>query len=145
MPEMNLPLPFARREDGADRGLDRGDWARRLQTVARERAGAATTVELLPAPGNGRQAGLPLLSIGYDPAADTLEIAVGRGQARHPLLRYFLAGPRRLELGEDGRELRIVVEDAQGARTLVRIGAGGVAAVDANCEGRLRRPDQPAR
>jgi hypothetical protein len=141
---MNLPGAFPRRDGGEDRGLDRSDWARRLQTVARERAGAATTVELLPAPGAGRQAGLPLLSIGYDPAADVLEIAVGRGQARHPLLRYFLAGPRTLELSEDGRELAIVVEDAQRARTLVRIGAGGATAADAACGGRLRRPDQLA-
>jgi hypothetical protein len=121
---MYAPLPFPR---GAEQrqGLERPEWARCLEGVERERAGGATTVALLPprSAGARRDPGLPLRAIGYDPGSDVLEIAVGGGPARHPALRYFLAGPRRILLAEDGGELTIVVEDNGGARTLVRIGS----------------------
>jgi len=110
------------RSSDAERGVARQEWARCLDDIARERVGCATNVTVLAALA-GRDPGLPLCAIGYDPGQDLLEIAVG--PARPPALRYFVTSPSSIVLREAGDELAIEVEDAGGARTFVSIGRGG--------------------
>jgi hypothetical protein len=61
----------------------------------------------------------PLRSISYDPRLDLLELAVGSGGGADPMLRYFIAGPRRIDVARCDEVTSIVVDDASGARTRI--------------------------
>lgn len=103
----------------ADTGLERGRWAGSLEELARECAGGATTVSMLP----GREAcALPLRAIDYHARQDVVEVAVGGGPELPPALCYFISAPRRVALrDEEARGVTLEVEDVDGVKTLVRI------------------------
>jgi hypothetical protein len=110
--------------EARDAGLERGRWVRSLEELARECAGRATTVSMLPArPAPDHEAhALPLRTIGYHARRDVLEVAVGGGPARRPALCYFITAPRRVARRDDEQGgVTLEVEDLDGARTVVRI------------------------
>jgi len=67
---------------------------------------------------------LPLRAISYDPKDNLLEVSVGGRGLRYPvLLRHFIASPQTISVEEsDPRSpTAILVADASGARTLIRL------------------------
>lgn len=99
-------------------------WGDYLDTLSLSVAGAPATVQAAPA-GITRPAlsaiGRPLRRIGYDRRRDLLELATGGAGTTGPALRCFVSAPRRI-LATDTRQARsILVIDASGARTLIRI------------------------
>ena len=63
----------------------------------------------------------PLKAIDYDPGADTLEIVTDGCITGDGTLRYFIAAPRRITVAESAGAGAILVEDAGGIRTLIRL------------------------
>lgn len=61
----------------------------------------------------------PLRAIGYEQRADVLEVAVGLNAEHGPLLRFFVAAPRRIVVREAEAARAIIVTDAGDARTAV--------------------------
>jgi hypothetical protein len=87
--------------------------------VAMESVGARAMVdERIDAMCEGVCTRHPLLGIAYEPSWDTLEVSVGLSDAG-PLLRYFVAGPRRIFVKETSGARAILVNDSGGGRTLV--------------------------
>ncbi len=98
--------------------------------------------------GHAASRGDRLRSIGYDGERDLLELAVG-GIARAAALRYFIRSPQRVSVDQRARQLTIVVRDASGARTVIRIEraavlAGGVSRVPAGTAAQLSLAPRPA-
>jgi hypothetical protein len=63
----------------------------------------------------------PLHSIAYEAEEDMLKLAVGPHGSPLPVLRYFIAAPRRIEVTGTGNTTEIVVDDAGGMRTRIRL------------------------
>jgi|GEM_PF-3464583 len=61
----------------------------------------------------------PLRAMCYEHRADVFEVAVGLNVGHGPLLRYFVAAPRRISVREVNAARAIVVSDSGGGRTLV--------------------------
>jgi len=61
----------------------------------------------------------PLRAMCYEQHADVFEVAVGLNLSQGPLLRYFVAAPRRISVREVNAARAIVVSDSGGGRTLV--------------------------
>lgn len=108
------------------RELERADWSAYFDSIASNIEGMLATIELM-----GEQLGdqtdverLPVQAIGYDPRDDVLEIAVGGRGTRYPVvLRHFVSKPTAISVEEplEGRPSAILVTDASGLRTLVRL------------------------
>lgn len=67
---------------------------------------------------------MPLQALGYDPRDRVLEIAVGGSTAGDPIvLRHLVSTPQRIQVrtGDDLAPSAIVVDGADGTRTLVRL------------------------
>jgi hypothetical protein len=67
---------------------------------------------------------LPVQAIGYDPKDNQLEVSVGGRGARYPVaLHHFISDPQEISVEESGpqRPKSILVKDAGGARTLIRL------------------------
>jgi hypothetical protein len=67
---------------------------------------------------------LPLRAIGYDRKDDVLEVAVGGRGTRLPVvLRHLISGPQAISVEDSGplNPSAILVEDASGVRTLIRL------------------------
>jgi hypothetical protein len=62
-----------------------------------------------------------LRSIAYDRGADMLEIVADGCIVGDAALRYFIASPRRIKLAGPADAGAILVEDAEGVRTLIRL------------------------
>jgi hypothetical protein len=82
------------------------------------------TVEVIGVPTQTQRQGRtlrPLHGIAYRGEADVLELMVGARPEGARVLRYFIAGPRCIHLdGADGSS-SILVNDASGTRTLIRL------------------------
>jgi hypothetical protein len=61
----------------------------------------------------------PLRAIGYEQHSDVFEVAVGLSVQQGPLLRFFVAAPRRICVRDASAARAFVITDAGGARTLV--------------------------
>jgi hypothetical protein len=109
----------------ATRELAVDSWMEYFDSIARDLEGLLVTVEVMSEE-LGDQTDierLPLQTLGFDPKDNALEIAVGGQGTRYPVVfRHFIYDPRAISVDEfDGRPLAILVRDADGAQTLVRL------------------------
>jgi Family of unknown function (DUF5335) len=99
-------------------------WADYFGSIACQNGGVLATVEVLCEPlplqanGNRRR---PLREARYDLDADVLELLIGGSQATERSVRYFISAPRTVSVAEWEGGRAIVVQDASGARTLIRL------------------------
>jgi hypothetical protein len=103
--------------------LPTSNWVEYFISIALSRDRWLATVELPPLPLNGddTEPGRRLHAIGYDPNADELEIRVGGGPRRSSPLRYFISAPRAITIEQFRHGKAILVDDASGVRTLIRL------------------------
>ncbi len=99
-------------------------WPEYFAQLARGEEGVLVTVEVLG--GRERIERAPqrprdLRAIGYCPRRDVLELAVDGHEAGVPGLRYFISAPRQIHLEQADGRTEILVRDASGARTLIRL------------------------
>jgi len=109
--------------------LARDDWVAYFQSIATEERRLLVAIESVGprAPVNERIDAMcegictrhPLRSIAYEQNADVFEVALGLAAREGPLLRYFVAAPRRIFIREGEAVRAIVVTDAGDTRTLV--------------------------
>jgi hypothetical protein len=99
------------------------DWVSYFDAIQLDRERWLTSVEVHErwAGGARPDARRPLRSIGYDAATDELQISVGGGEPRAPSLRYFVCSPRTITVEEFEHTRAVFVDDASGARTLIRL------------------------
>jgi len=110
----------------ATRELERGEWAPYFDSLAPAIEGLPVTIEVM-----SEQIGdqtdverLPLSTITFDSREEVLEVAVGGRDRRYPvLLRHLISGPRSIAIegAEERRPSAILITDAEGVRTLVRL------------------------
>jgi hypothetical protein len=62
-----------------------------------------------------------LRAIGYDRGQDLLELATGAHDGGLPGLRYFIAAPRQIRVERWGARIDLLIGDASGTRTLIRL------------------------
>jgi hypothetical protein len=103
--------------------LPTSNWVEYFISIALSRDRWLATVELPPQPLNGddTEPGRRLHAIGYDPNTDELEIRVGGGPRRSSPLRYFISAPRTITIEQFQHGKAILVDDASGVRTLIRL------------------------
>jgi Family of unknown function (DUF5335) len=116
-------------------------WARYFVGLAADRDPQLVSVAVIGERPAEQRHGAPwrLQAIGYDPIADVLEVAVGdRGIGEALVLRHFISAPRTITVEQAGLPwpVAILVEDASGARTRIRL---------VRQAPRLRRPTRPGR
>lgn len=113
---------------GADACED--GWHERLQDIVRVNRGAPVSVEVLGATEDRERVERRrvLRGMSFSRAEDVLELRVGAQGGGGGVLRYFIPAPRRMEVSRRDERLEIVVWDALGTRTLIRLydGPGGV-------------------
>jgi hypothetical protein len=101
-------------------------WVEYFDSIASRVEGLPVTIEVM-----SEQLGdqtdverLPLQAIGYDPRDNVLEVSVGGRSTRYPVvLRHFISSPQAISVEDSGplRPSAILVEDASGVRTLIRL------------------------
>jgi hypothetical protein len=101
-------------------------WMEYFDSVAPRIEGMLVTIEVM-----SEQLGdqldverIPLQAISYDPKDNAVEVAVGGRGARYPvLLQHFIFDPQTISVEESGplAPTAILVTDATGARTLIRL------------------------
>jgi hypothetical protein len=98
-------------------------WSEYFQELAADRTGLLASVGVLcdRSSGQRRRIGRPLRAIAYDEGSEVLEVAVGGDPRERPALRYFVSAPRSVTVTEVNGERAILVDDAAGARTLIRL------------------------
>jgi hypothetical protein len=103
--------------------LDVAEWVEYFNSLAVGDGRWLATVELSPQPLNGQQSdsGRRLHAISYDTSVDELEIRVGGGPRRSSPVRYFVSSPHTITLEEFPHGRAILVDDARGVRTLIRL------------------------
>lgn len=105
--------------------LEAEEWVEYFDSLTERTAGALVTIEVMSEE-LGAQTDverLPLQTIGYDPKESILEIAVGGRGLRYPVvLRHFISSPQEINVEEEGSgPSALLVSDASGARTLIRL------------------------
>jgi hypothetical protein len=111
---------------GTTQELSAEKWVEYFESVARGIDGMLVTIEIM-SDELGDQvdvARLPLQAIGYDPKDNVLEVTVGGRGAHYPvLMRHFISSPETVSVEESGplRPRAILVQDASGVRTLIRL------------------------
>jgi hypothetical protein len=98
-------------------------WGRFLARISSERAGAPTSVRVAPARGRVANAGIatrPLVAIAFEHRAIELRVA---GTAGNAPLRFFVDRPARLVALDAQGACELIVVDAGGTETLIRVGA----------------------
>jgi hypothetical protein len=107
--------------------LEAPRWAEYFSSIATgERYLASVGLLTGPAQSFPRTAWRPLRAIVYDAEQDVLEVAVANGTP-NTSLRFFITAPRKVGVEESGAGRAIVVEDASGERTLIRLCPDGAA------------------
>lgn len=105
--------------------LDEGAWAGFLDALSVDAAGAGTSVQVARRGGDSLAVApatlRPLHAIRYDRERRALEVAVGGAEAARPALRCFVVDPRRLLAAESEHARTILIIDAGGTGTLIRI------------------------
>jgi hypothetical protein len=103
--------------------LEREQWAEYFRSIVLDTGGVLATVEVtreqLIGPPSGKRRSLHAIS--YHATKDLLELAVGGHAAGEPRLRYLISAPRTVEVAESRTGRVIVVQDASGTRTLIRL------------------------
>lgn len=99
-------------------------WPDCFEEIARSSEGVLVSVEVLG--GCGRldrplQRPRDLQAIGYCPGRDMLELAAGGSGTGLAGLRYFISAPRQIHLEQSDARADILVQDASGTRTLIRL------------------------
>ena len=102
--------------------LEAERWSEYFETIAHDVAGVLATLEVVPGSHDEHTTRLPqeLHAIGYCPSEDVLELAVAIAGHRASV-RYFIPGPRRIRLEQSDDRADILVEDASGTATLIRL------------------------
>jgi Family of unknown function (DUF5335) len=93
--------------------------------------GVLASVELMGQRPGSPPSASPLQAISYDADRDLLELAVGGRTNGNSPLRYFIAAPRSVNVEESSGMKMILVQDASGARTLIRLLEAAPAAAEA--------------
>jgi Family of unknown function (DUF5335) len=106
--------------------LDAAKWHEYFDTVTPVIEGKHVTIEVMD-----EQVGdqfdaerIPLEAISYDPKDDVLEVALGGRGTRFPVvLRHFISNPQTISVEEENSvtPTAVLVKDASGARTLIRL------------------------
>jgi hypothetical protein len=101
----------------------RSEWADYFAALSALAAGARTTVEVLPcaSAAHGVAPDWVLQGCRYDSAEDLLELTLLAAGTMNPALRCFVSAPREVIARESQLERPILVRDAAGAQTLVRL------------------------
>jgi hypothetical protein len=104
--------------------IDQSQWTYYFEELSRQAEGYDTAIEVMSGE-LGDQVEVRrarLLEIAFDPR-EGISISVG-SNGHDELLRHVVAGPRRVETtDEPGVPAALMLEDATGARTLVRLAA----------------------
>jgi hypothetical protein len=93
--------------------------------------GVLASVELMGQRPSPPPSASPLQAISYDADQDLLELAVGGRTNGNSPLRYFIAAPRSVNVEESSATRMILVADASGAQTLIRLFEAAPAAAEA--------------
>jgi Family of unknown function (DUF5335) len=97
-------------------------WSDYFASIARTRETVLASVAVTRERANGSHEPMrPLRSISYDVEDDVLEIAVGPKTSPVPVLRYFIAEPRRIEIDGSGDSTVIVIDAAAGVRSRISL------------------------
>ncbi len=102
----------------------RTDWVAYFAALSTLGAGARTTVQVVSAPSPGAErCPTPWLlrECRYDDGGDLLELTLLGAGGESPELRCFVSGPRQIRALESQLERRILVRDAAGVLTLLRL------------------------
>jgi hypothetical protein len=99
------------------------DWYEYFNSIALNSDGISATVALPAEQVNSRPDDhrRQLHSIRYDSSTDEIEVVVDYGVLGEAALRYFVSAPRSIIVLEFDHTKVIVVDDASGARTLIRL------------------------
>lgn len=105
------------------RGLEAHVWAEYFASIARVGSGVLAAVQVVSGAGAGELAEhrRPLQGIGYDAARDVLELAVGAHSAAGPMLRYFIAAPRAIDVAEAHDRTTLLISDESRLRTQISL------------------------
>lgn len=116
-------FPERRSRTAGRRGDCADGWHECLEDIARANHGAPVSVEVLGASDAGERVERrrALRGMSFRHAEDVLELCVGAQPSGAGALRYFIPAPRRMEVRREGERLEIVVWDALGTRTLIRL------------------------
>jgi hypothetical protein len=106
--------------------IEQTRWGEYLGELSRRAEGYPTTIEIMAA-GLGDQTearSVPLRELAYDPH-EGIAVSVGGTTPEHPVvLRHVIAHPQRLEVADEpGIPSALMIDDADGTRTLIRLGA----------------------
>ncbi len=106
--------------------LPKESWASYLEDISKNLPASEVVIEVIGEDiGDQVEAAwLPLRFLSYDPRDDVFEVAVGGRDPEYPVvLRHLVHRPRRLWVDEEEGVLPrfVLVEDADGTRTLIRI------------------------
>lgn len=110
--------------------IEQRRWSEYLDELSRHAEGYPTTIEIMAAElGDQTEArDVPLRELAFDPR-EGIAVSVGGTTAEHPvILRHVIASPQSLEVtDEPGIPSALKVDAEDGTRTLIRLGAPGVA------------------
>jgi hypothetical protein len=103
----------------------RSDWHEYFAALSAQDAGAPATVQVLPGePPAQRWLGWALHACRYDSGGDLLELALRGDGDERSVLRCFVAEPREVIARESQLEREILVRDAAGVQTVLRLRRG---------------------
>jgi hypothetical protein len=97
------------------------EWLEYFDSFSSVEHGVLVSVVVIHGRSVERHAQRRLKAIGYDPGSNTLEIVAHGCNASESTLRYFIDTPRRIAVGQGDGTGAILVEDAGGIRTLIRL------------------------
>ena len=106
------------------RQVPREEWQRYFETLGRSERMRATLEVVSGELGDQTEAErMPLSSVSYDDRRDAITVAVGGRSERYPVvLWHTLESPKRVDVREEeGRPTAILVETADGVRTILRL------------------------
>jgi hypothetical protein len=100
-------------------------WNSYLRALTADAEGVRASIQLLPGDA-GRLAATPRLehrlrALSYSQERDAIELDLGSGGHGGAWLRCFVSGPRRLISERSDKGLSLLIFDARGRRTLVRV------------------------
>jgi len=113
---LTTPRPLQLRAEG---------WPEYFRLLERESSYLSATVEVVRnSTLNGGAARRPVREIRYDARLRLLELAVGAAAEGELPVRYFVCDPRAIRVLELDEVIAILVEDARGVCTLIRLYPG---------------------